>query len=97
MTSTPTWLEGAHRYRARHGTVAHHDGTCDAMYPGTWRDRDGRCVLREGHDGAHLYRRDGGVALTKEEAYQLRRELKKRDRLRRKRAARARRTLGYPG
>jgi hypothetical protein len=97
MTTAPSWWEGAHRYRARCGDVTHHDGTCDAMYPGTWRERDGRCVLHEGHDGPHLYRREGEIVLTKEQAYQLERERRKRDRLRRARAARARRTVGYPG
>jgi hypothetical protein len=97
MTTAPTWLEGAHRYRARCGHFAHHDGTCDAMYPGTWRDRDGRCVLHEGHGGPHLYRHEGKTDLTREQAYQVERERKTRDRLRRERAARIRRTVGLPG
>lgn len=95
MTSTaPTWLEGAQRYRAHRDRVEHHDGTCDFMYPGTWRERDGRCLLPKGHDGPHLYRREGEEAPTREEAYQAERERKRRHRLRRERAARAMRSSG---
>ena len=88
MTAAPTWLESAHRYRARGDHIAHHDGTCDSMYPGTWLDRDGRCVLPEGHEGAHLYRREAEKALTREQAYQAERMRKMRERLRRERSAR---------
>lgn len=100
MTAEPTWLEGAHRYRARcaeWGRIAHHDGTCDSMFPGTWLDRDGRCVLPEGHEGAHVYRREGEETPTREQAYRTERERRKRDRLRRERAARVERAVGYPG
>jgi hypothetical protein len=86
--AAPTWLEGAHRYRARRRTVAHHDGACDSMYPGTWLDRDGRCVLPEGHDGAHLYRREAEQVLTREQEYQAVRAQTIRDRLKRERVAR---------
>ena len=95
-TSAPTWLEGAHRYRAKRGHIEHHDGTCDSMYPGTWLERDGRCVLHEGHDGPHLYRREAAQAPTREQLYQAERERKRRDRLRRERVARAER-LAVPG
>jgi len=91
MSIAPSWLEGARRYRARCGHVAHHDGTCDWMYPGTWLDSDGRCVLPEGHEGAHLYRREVEQALTREQAYRAEREQKRRDRLRRERHARVER------
>ena len=96
MTAAPTWLEGADHYRARCGRIAHHDGTCDSMYPGTWLDRDGRCVLPEGHEGAHLYRREGEEAPTREQSYQAEREQKKLDRLRRERDARVECAAGYP-
>ena len=96
MAAAPTWLEGAHRYRATCGRIAHHDGTCDSMYPGTWLDRDGRCVLPEGHEGAHLYRRHVEVALTREQAYQAERERKRRERLRRERDARVECLAGQP-
>ena len=88
MSAAPTWLEGAHHYRARGGRIAHHDRTCDSMYPGTWLDRDGRCVLPQGHEGPHLYRREGEEATTREQAYQAEREQKIRNRLRRDRAER---------
>jgi hypothetical protein len=93
-TSAPTWLEGAHRYRARRGHIEHRDGTCDSMYPGTWLDRQGRCVLPKGHEGPHLYRREGEDAPTREEAYQAERERKRLERLRRERAARVARVVG---
>jgi hypothetical protein len=97
MTAAPTWLDGAYQYEAKVGRIAHHDGTCDSMYPGTWRDRDGRCVLPEGHEGPHVYRHEGREPPTREQAYQAEREQKKRDRLRRERVARAECTAGYPG
>lgn len=93
----PSWLEGARRYRTEHDRVAHHDGTCDSMYPGTWLDRDGRCVLPEGHPGPHLYRRELEAVPTREEAYQAERQRKIRERLTRERAARVKRAVGYPG
>ena len=93
----PSWLEGARRYRTEHHRVAHHDGTCDSMYPGTWLDRDGRCVLPEGHPGPHLYRRELEAVPTREEAYQAERQRKIRERLTRERAARVKRSVGYPG
>ncbi len=92
----PSWLEGAHRYTARRGHIEHHDGTCDSMYPGTWLDRDGRCVLPEGHEGPHMFRRDAEAAPTREQVYQAERERKLRDRLRRERVARAAR-IAVPG
>ena len=79
MTVAPSWLEGARRYKARSGRVAHHDGTCDAVYPGAHRDRDGRCLLAEGHRGAHVYRGRGPVRKpTREQAYRAERDEKKR-------------------
>lgn len=93
--NAPRWVESARRYQARRGAVAHHDGTCDALYPGASDDRDGRCVLAEGHHGAHVYRAHGPVRNpTRTKAYQAERdERKRRARLvlrreRRERAAR---------
>ena len=88
MTAAPTWLEGAHRYRARGSLMEHHDGICDSMYPGTWLDRDGRCVLPEAHEGPHLYRREYEEATTREQAYQAEREQRIRNRLVRERVER---------
>ena len=96
MTVAPTWLEGAQRYKAKCGHVAHHDGTCDAMYPGTWRERDGRCVLHEGHRGAHLYRRERVHVPTREQAYKAAREQRRRDRLRLERSVQRQRADGVP-
>lgn len=93
----PSWLEGARRYRTEHDRVEHRDGTCDSMYPGTWLDRDGRCLLPSGHVGPHLYRRELEHALTREQAYQAERRRKILDRLRLERAARVKRAVGYPG
>lgn len=75
-----SWVGGARSYAAtRHRPAAHHDGTCDAMYPGTALDRDGRCLLAEGHHGAHVYRGRGPARMpTRERAYQAEREEKKR-------------------
>ena len=92
----PSWLEGAHRYTARRGHIEHHDGTCDSMYPGTWLDRDGRCVLPEGHEGPHMFRRDAEAAPTREHVYHAERERTHRDPHRRERGARAAR-LAVPG
>jgi hypothetical protein len=64
------------------------------MYPGTWLDRDGRCVLPQGHEGPHLYRRESEDVPTREEAYQAERERKRRARVRRERAARLIRVAG---
>jgi hypothetical protein len=79
VTASPTWLEGARHYEAKRPRTAHHDGTCDALYPGTWNDRDGRCVLAEGHTGAHVYR-DRGPARkpSREQAYRAARDEKRR-------------------
>ena len=76
----PSWLEGAQRYSARkHGPAAHHDGTCDALYPGTSLDRDGRCLLTEGHGGTHVYRGHGPARKpTRARAYQAERADRKR-------------------
>jgi hypothetical protein len=95
-TSTaPSWVGSARRYQARRKPVAHGDGTCDALYPGAADDRDGRCVLAEGHRGAHVYRARGPARRpTRTQAYQAERdELKRVARLalrreRRERAAR---------
>lgn len=92
----PSWLEGARRYRTEHDRIAHRDGTCDFMYPGTWLDRDGRCVLPKGHHGPHLYCREHEDAPTREQAYQAERQRRITERLRRERAARAKRAVGYP-
>lgn len=73
--AAPRWVEGARRYRLRRGPIAHHDGTCDAVYPGTSDDRDGRCVLADGHDGAHVYRGRGPTRKpTRKQAYQAERD-----------------------
>ena len=81
--STPRWVERARSYRARTGRVAHHDGTCDAMYPGTSDDRDGRCLLAAGHPGMHVFRGHGlGKRPTRRQAYQAERIEKKRIALR---------------
>lgn len=93
----PSWFEGAHRYRIEHDRIAHHDRTCDFMYPGTWLDRDGRCVLPKGHEGRHLYRRELEPEPTREQVYQAERQQKILERLRRERAARVKRAVGYPG
>lgn len=93
----PSWLDGARRYKSVHDRIAHHDRTCDAMYPGTWLDLDGRCVLPKGHAGPHLYRRELEHEPTREQAYQAERERKIRERLGRERAARVKRAVGYPG
>jgi hypothetical protein len=83
--AAPRWVEGAQRYQARRGPIAHHDGTCDAVYPGTSNDRDGRCVLAEGHNGAHVYRGRGPTRKpTRKQAYQAERD----ERAERKRLAR---------
>jgi hypothetical protein len=76
----PSWLEGARRYAAgARGPAAHHDGTCDVLYPGTSLDRDGRCVLSEGHAGTHLYRGRGPARKpTRRRVYQTERDEKKR-------------------
>lgn len=95
--AVPSWLAGARRYRTEHDRITHHDGTCDSMYPGTWLDRDGRCVLPAGHEGPHLYRRELAEVETREQAYQAERQRKILDRLRRERAARVKRAVGYPG
>lgn len=59
--------------------MAHQDGTCDALYPGTSLDRDGRCVLAEGHEGPHVYRGRGPARKpTRERAYQAERAEKRR-------------------
>ena len=94
-TTAPSWAEGARRYQARRGPVAHHDGTCDALYPGASDDRDGRCVLAEGHRGAHVYRAHGPARNpTRTQAYQAERDERRRRarfarrRERRERAAR---------
>ena len=77
--AAPRWVEGARRYRARRAPLAHHDGTCDALYPGTSSDRDGRCLLAEGHTGAHVYRGRGPARRpTREQAYQAERDEKRR-------------------
>lgn len=97
MTVTPTWLDGARRYKARRRGTAHHDGTCDALYPSASRERDGRCLLAEGHRGTHVYRGHGPVRKpTRLQAYQAEREERKRLvrlALRRKRRERATRVL----
>ena len=93
----PSWLEGAHRYRTVHDRIAHRDRTCDFMYPGTWLDRDGRCILPKGHEGQHLYRRELDDVPTREQAYQAERERRIHARLKRERAARVKRAVGYPG
>jgi hypothetical protein len=81
--STPRWVEHARAYRATSGGVAHHDGTCDAMYPGASDDRDGRCLLAEGHPGMHVYRGHGPEQqVTRLQAYQAARNEKKRVALR---------------
>jgi hypothetical protein len=77
--AAPRWVEGAQRYQARRGPIAHHDGTCDALYPGASNDRDGRCVLAEGHNGAHVYRGRGPTRKpTRTRAYQAERDERKR-------------------
>jgi hypothetical protein len=66
MTSTaPPWLEGAQRYRAHRDRVEQPDGTCDFMYPGTWRDRDGRCLLPKATMGRTCTVREGEEAPTR--------------------------------
>lgn len=78
-TTTPTWVEGARRYGAKSGRIAHHDGTCDALYPGASHDRDGRCLLAEGHRGAHVYRGRGPARKpTRQQVYQAERDEKRR-------------------
>ena len=76
----PSWLGGARRFAARsHGPEPHHDGTCDALYPGTSLDRDGRCLLAGGHPGPHVYRGRGPARKpTRRRAYQAERDEKKR-------------------
>ena len=75
----PRWVEGARRYQARGGFIAHHDGTCDAVYPGTSNDRDGRCVMAEGHNGPHVYRARGPARKpTRKQAYQAERDERRR-------------------
>jgi hypothetical protein len=76
----PSWLEGARRYAAKaRGPAPHHDGTCDDLYPGTSLDRDGRCLLSEGHAGTHVYRGRGPARKpTRRRAYQAERDEKKR-------------------
>jgi len=77
--STPRWVECARSYRATSGGVAHHDGTCDAMYPGSADERDGRCLLAEGHPGTHVYRGHGpGRHPTRLQTYQAARSEKRR-------------------
>jgi hypothetical protein len=89
---TPRWVECARGYRARSSGVAHHDGTCDAMYPGSSDERDGRCLLAEGHPGMHLYRGHGpGKHPTRLQTYQAVRVEKKRVALRTARRERERR------
>ena len=90
----PTWVDGARRYRAMRGPISHEDGTCDALFPGAFHDRDGRCLLAEGHEGAHVFRGRGpGRTLTREQLYQAERDEKRRrarlalKRLRRERTA----------
>ncbi len=93
---TPSWLGGARRFASRrHGSAGHCDGTCNALYPGASLDRDGRCLLAEGHEGAHVYRGRGPARKpTRQRAYQAERDEKKRlvrlalARARRARAAR---------
>ena len=77
---TPSWLGGARRFAARRrGPAAHCDGTCDALYPGASFDRDGRCLLAEGHEGPHVYRGRGpGRTPTRQREYQAERDEKKR-------------------
>jgi hypothetical protein len=93
---TPSWLGGARRFAARkRGAEAHCDGTCDALYPGTSLDRQGRCLLAEGHEGSHVYRARGPVRKpTRVRAYQAERDEKKRlARLARRRRRRERATM----
>ena len=79
MTVTPTWLDGAGRYKARRRGIEHRDGTCDALYPSASRDRDGRCLLAKGHEGSHVYRGRGPARRpTRLQAYQAEREERKR-------------------
>ena len=87
----PSWLGGARRFAARRRRCdAHRDGTCDALYPGASNDRDGRCLLAEGHEGAHVYRAHGPARKpTRERAYQAERDEKRRLALRRRRRQRA--------
>lgn len=81
--STPRWVERATSYRARAGRLPHHDGTCDAMYPGTSDERDGRCLLTAGHPGTHVFRGHGPRKRpSKLQAYQAERVEKKRVALR---------------
>jgi hypothetical protein len=77
---TPSWLDGARRHSARRRRPGEHgDGTCDALYPGTSLDRDGRCLLAAGHAGAHVYRGHGPVRKpTRQRAYEAEREERKR-------------------
>jgi hypothetical protein len=73
--------------------VAHHDGTCDVLYPGTSLDREGRCLLAEGHEGAHVYRGWGPARKpTRARAYQAARDEKRRLARRAQRRARRDRT-----
>jgi hypothetical protein len=76
----PSWLEGARRYATeQRGPAPHHDGTCDVLYPGTSLDRDGRCVLSEGHAGTHVYRGRGPARKpTRRRAYQAEKDEQKR-------------------
>lgn len=78
--TSPSWLDGARRYAARrHGLEPHSDGTCDALYPGASLDRDGRCLLGEGHGGSHLYRGHGPARRpTRRRAYQAERDERRR-------------------
>lgn len=90
--STPRWVECARSYRATSSGVAHHDGTCDAMYPGSSDERDGRCLLPDGHSGMHVYRGHGpGKHPTSLQTYQAARIEKKRIAFRTARRERERR------
>jgi hypothetical protein len=59
------------------------------MYPGSSDERDGRCLLAEGHAGMHVYRGHGpGKHPTRLQTYQAARIEKKRVALRTARRAR---------
>ena len=94
-TTMPAWLGRARRYHSEPRSVAHHDGTCDALHPAAAADREGRCLLAEGHTGSHVYRGRGRLRRpTREQAYRAERDEKKRrarlalERARRERATR---------